>query len=423
MLLVLLTSMLVTLLFWRMLPAPLQTNDNSDYTRFYEPVARNLLAGHGLVTPDGSPALRYPPGYPLMLAGIFGLSQRLNIPEQTVLAAFILLCTGLAAMFVYLLARSVWGAVPALISALIWITYPFALWLAKQPTSETPFMVVLYAGIYLFWYALLRKNRAWAVYFLAGCLIGCAMLIRPIALGMVCVLGALFWFAGRELAGRLRLLLVTMLLLGNVVVIFPWEAWVYTTTGRLFLLSTGGAPDISYGLQFALPQGCRQSQEVTVSQDVMVLMQDIRSRFGGFLSDVALGDLVSFLIEAFRTCPLTVVKLFSMKIVRSWYGSECHRFETPIMLIQAVYLALILWGSRAAWKRGAIPQQLVIGVWLVVSYFWGMTVLAQSTLRYMVPGMGLLFVLVPGSLAHWWHFTNHIQPMQTVSASASMRHT
>jgi hypothetical protein len=306
-------------------------------------------------------------------------------------------------------------------SALIWSTYPFALWLTKQPTSETPFMVALYAGVYLCWYALLRKNRAWPVYFLAGSLIGCATLIRPIAIGIGCVLGTLCWCAGRELAGRFRLLLVTMLLLGNVVVILPWEAWVYTTTGRLLVLSTGGAPDISYGLQFALPQGCRQSQGVTVPPDVMVLMQDIHSRFGGFLSDVVLGDLVSFMMEALRTQPLAVAQLFAMKLVRSWYGSECHRFETPVMLIQAVYLALILWGSRAAWKRGAIPQQLVIGVWLIVLYFWGMTVLASSTLRYMVPGMGLLFVLVPGFLPHWRRFATHIQPMHTVPASSIRR--
>ena len=195
---------------------------------FYEPVARNILAGRGLVTPDGGPALRYPPGYPLLLAGIFGLSHLLDIPEETGLSAFVLLCTGLTSVFVYLLAQSVWGPLPALLSALIWMTYPFALWLTKQQGSEVPFLVVFYGGVYLFWRALLCKTRSWPVYFLSGLLVGVAMLIRPIAIGVVMVMSVILWLVDREIAVRCRLFLVMMLLLGNLVAVLPWEVWVYS---------------------------------------------------------------------------------------------------------------------------------------------------------------------------------------------------
>jgi hypothetical protein len=33
-------------------------------------------------------------------------------------------------------------------------------------------------------------------------------------------------------------------------------------------------------------------------------------------------------------------------------------------------------------------------IFLVVIYFWGMTVLVNSTLRYVLPATGLLFVLM-----------------------------
>ena len=39
---------LVTLLFWITLPTTFQ-NTNSDYILFYEPVARNILAGRGFM--------------------------------------------------------------------------------------------------------------------------------------------------------------------------------------------------------------------------------------------------------------------------------------------------------------------------------------------------------------------------------------
>jgi hypothetical protein len=62
------------------------------------------------------------------------------------------------------------------------MSYPFLLWLTIQPYSEIPFLVVFYASVCLLWLALLRRTRRWLVYFLLGCLLGIAMLIRPIAL-------------------------------------------------------------------------------------------------------------------------------------------------------------------------------------------------------------------------------------------------
>jgi 4-amino-4-deoxy-L-arabinose transferase-like glycosyltransferase len=366
---------------------------------FYEPVARNILAGHGVITSNGTPALRYPPGYPLLLAGIFGLSHLSHIAEETMLAAFILLATGLSAVFIYLLARSVWGVWPALIAPFVWMTYPFALWLTKQPNSETLFLPVFYASIYLFWYALLHKSRAWSLYALAGCLIGLAMLVRPIAIGMGLVLGALLWFAGCNLPRRLRLFLVTMLLLGNLVAILPWEAWVYTTTDRVVTLSGGGSRAVRDGLTFAVVRPSKDYRQiVNVPQDVVALTQDIFVRLD---ETPSLGHIASVLIEKLQTQPLTVVKLFALKAMRSWYGTDNGRLETPIMLIQTVYFVLILSSSVMLWKRGGIVQRLTLNIWLIVVYFWVMTTLVLSILRYMVPVMGLLFVLVPGAFCQW----------------------
>jgi hypothetical protein len=378
------------------LPIQFRINDNSDYIGFYKPVAHNILAGHGLITPDGGPALRYPPGYPLLLAGIFGLSQLLEIPEETGLSAFVLLCMGLTSVLVYLLAQSVWGPLPALISALIWMTYPFTLWLTKQQGSEMPFLVVFFGGVYLFWRALLCKTRSWPVFFLSRLLMGFSMLIRPIAIGVVMVISIVLWLVGREIAARFRLFLIIMLHLGSLVTVLPWEMWVYSITSRVVMLSTGGVPSIRDGLTFAVAsKGYRQ--EIKVPEDVAALMRDILVHSDEMRS---LDGIVSFLTEQLRVQPLTVAKLFTLKAVRSWYGIDSGRFEIPIMLIQTFYLVLILWGSGVAWRRGGITKQLAISIWFLVLYFWAMTMLALSILRYMVPVIGLLFVLIPGSFAN-----------------------
>jgi hypothetical protein len=69
-----------------------------------------------------------------------------------------------------------------------------------------------------------------------------------------------------------------------------------------------------------------------------------------------------------------------------------------LLLLHATYLILSVWASYVAWRAGALQRRLVISVWGIALYFWGMTTLALPIARYMVPAMGLLFLLAPGVL-------------------------
>jgi 4-amino-4-deoxy-L-arabinose transferase-like glycosyltransferase len=388
---ILATSMLVTVAFSKVLPKTFRLNEGSDYFFSYEPAARNLLAGRGFSRGDENPVTAYPPGYPLILAGIFSASKWLGVSEDASLWAFAVICMALVSMFVFLLTRMLWGTLPALITSLIWMTYPFALWLTKQPNSELPFMVVLYGGLCLFWSTLSRRLPA-RVYFLCGLIFGVAMLIRPIAIGIGLVLGLIVWFTRQELVRRVRLLMIVMLLLGNVVAVAPWEAWVFAKTGNVILLSTNGVKSMRDGLTFAVEsKGYRQ--DGNISADVVQVMDDIRARENGITT---LSDFRSILSQEFRSQPIAVIKLLLLKTARSWYGTDSQRLEGPILLIQLMYLALVAWGAWSAWKRGGLQRKFVIGALLVTLYFWGMTFLALSILRYMVPAVGLLFVLIAG---------------------------
>jgi glycosyltransferase involved in cell wall biosynthesis len=388
---VLCSSILVTVCFWIVLPEGYRLNEQSDYYNFYEPVARNIVAGRGFIHPDGSPATEYTPGYPLMVAGVFKLSGWLGVSEGFALSVAAAVGMGLTAVFVFLLARDVFGAVPGLIASVIWMTYPFALWLTKQPNSEIPFMVVFYGGLYLFWRAL--RTRRWPPFFACGLLFGAAMLIRPIAIAIGFVLALITWLVKRELASRKRLLLITALLLGNFVAVLPWEAWVHAHTGRVVLLCDNGVKSIRDGLTFGvISKGYRERS--SVPSDVASVMNDLDASKEGITS---LGDVLSLTSREFRAHPVALGKLLLLKAGRSWYGTDTGRSEYPILLIQFLYLALILWAARRIWRRGGLDRQFLIGVCLVVVYFWGMTFLVLSILRYMVPVTGLLFILVGGA--------------------------
>ncbi len=389
---VLIASGLMTFIFGKLLPARFSANETSDYSSAYEPTARSLLAGRGISRTDENPMTAYPPGYPLLLAGIFEVSHWLGIQEDVTLSAFAVFCMALVSMFVFVLTRMLWGILPALASSFIWMTYPFALWLTKQPNSELPFMVVFYGGLCLFWLALLRRLPAW-IYFLCGLVFGFAMLIRPIAIGIGFVLSVTIWLARRETSRGFRSLMIALLLMGNLVAVFPWEAWVYAKTGKVILLSTNGVKSMRDGLTFGVEtKGYRQDSPLP--SDVVQVMADVSAH----QSEInTFSDLRLIISQEIRSHPLAVLKLALLKIARSWYGTDSQRLEMPTLLIQLVYLVLVVWGAMGAWKSGGLRRTFTISALLIVVYFWGMTFVALSILRYMVPVVGLLFVLVAGS--------------------------
>ncbi|HUP18904.1 MAG TPA: hypothetical protein VM778_03000, partial [Gemmatimonadota bacterium] len=52
-----------------------------DFQRAYLPVAERIVAGAGPTLEDGSPAVRYPPGYPALLAGGLAAGRALGASD------------------------------------------------------------------------------------------------------------------------------------------------------------------------------------------------------------------------------------------------------------------------------------------------------------------------------------------------------
>ena len=397
-------AMLASGMFWAVLPAEYRENQSTDYALAYEPVARNIVAGRG-VTLEGDIATRYPPGFAVLLAGVFRLGDALHVADETMVLAFRLLCVGLAVVLIYGLARLLWSPRAALIPAVAWMTYPFALWLTKQPNSEVPFIPVFFAAMLVFWWALLHERgggaRAGAFYLAAGALSGAAMLIRPAALGLSIVMALLvLLFAARATALRTRLLYGALVVLGSILVVLPWEAAVYARTSAIIPLSSGGPATIYDGLTFlAVPKDYRR--EVAIPEDVADLMWAIHERRA---EATTTGGVFTVLADEARVAPAAFIKLMLIKLARSWYGIDSRVMERPTLLIQIVYLLLATWGTLYCVRQGGAARRLIGGNWLIVFYFWAMTFTVIPLLRYMTPVMGLLMLPLPGvyySLIAW----------------------
>jgi 4-amino-4-deoxy-L-arabinose transferase-like glycosyltransferase len=394
-----LASIFVAAVFWAVLPGEFRENQSTDFTAVYEPVARSIAAGRG-VTQDGELATRYPPGFSVLLALIFRAGDVFDVADEFMLFAFQAACAGLAVVLVYCLSRLIWPPALSLIPALAWMTYPFFLWLTKQPNSELPFIPTLYAGLYLFWRAVLRETggpRAWALYLGAGALAGAAMLIRPVAIGLSLTLAVVVILCTARRSPCTRLGNGSLIILGSVLAVLPWEAAVYDRTGEIIPLSSGGGMTIHDGLTFlAIHKDYRQ--EVPVPEDVTALMLTIYERRTEMITA---GGALAVALEEAGQAPGAFLKLMAIKVARSWYGNDSRIMEAPALAIQMVYLTLILWGSVYAWRQGGALRRMNAGVWLIVLYFWAMTILVVPLLRYMMPVMGLLMIALPGVYLSW----------------------
>ena len=152
------------------------------------------------------------------------------------------------------------------------------------------------------------------------------------------------------------------------------------------------------GLTYAVtPKGYRE--EINVPADVAAVMNDVLRQ-----SEInSVGQLGSVMAHEFRSHPIAVTKLFLLKVARSWYATDSGRKEWPILLIQLAYFLLFFWAGWKAWKRGGIHRTFVICGLLIVGYFWGMTLLALSILRYMVPVVGILTILIAAGFPRRLH--------------------
>lgn len=385
-------TIVVVLLFWTVVPGGWTAAGATDYQRYYLPVAQNVRDGRGLVALEGEPAVRYPPGFPLLLAGLFQAACWTGTSGELWIRGFTLLAMGGTAVILYFLARMIVGTWGSLGTVVLWMTYPFNLWLTRQPSSEILFFPLFYTALLFVGKILWGDWRRYWTALGAGMFMGGAILVRPIALfggGLLAVtLFALCWRKGTRHWGTIAALILG----GNVLVLLPWEIWVWQKTGQWIPVGTVGSEAMRDGLTCALvTKGYRNRLDVSPPMAELVETAVQQWQQGELETS---GEIVWFLAGQFEQRPLSVLRLVGWKMARAWYGTDAqHKGEQWILMIQVGYFFLIAWGGYHLWYSGNVGREWIFVSGVLVLYFWAMTTISLSILRYMVPVTGLLFVL------------------------------
>lgn len=390
-------------LFWLFVPGEwtIEANALRDYNGFFAPVAKNLAAGKGLVTNDGRVATLYPPGYPLMLAALVYLADSTGVAFETWVAVLTLASVALSAVLLFNISRRISGVRCAWITAALWISYPSALWLSKQPSSDTAFLPFFYVALLLFLPLLLDESDSPRLAAEVGAVMGLAVLIRPIALLTAPVLGLCLAYYGSRRSWWRRVRLALALLAGYVVVLLPWEVWVWRQTGDWIAVSTNGPASMSDGLTQAVSlRGYRHSIDLPVGVH-LIMKEAVARNLERRLHTRE--DIVDFLGDSARERPLELAQLVWWKAKRAWYGTDSLRGEeTWLAWTHGTYLVLMTAGAVLLWQGAGGGRRWLVVSGLLVLCYWAMTVLVLSIVRYMLPVVGLMFVWQAALVEHGW---------------------
>jgi 4-amino-4-deoxy-L-arabinose transferase-like glycosyltransferase len=396
-----------------LMPDSVREKQCSDCEGWYIPVAENLASGNGLVVgTNNRPALERPPGQVLLLSGLFKVTRGL-IEKEIAIYAYNVALLSVAAVLLFTIGRFYWGTTGGLITTGLWVTCPFVLWFLNQPFSEVPFFVAVYAGV---WFVIRAVNArgiaGW--WLLVGVALGCATLIRPIGFALLLPLLIFAWLSARQHSKKLRAMGMFCAVVGYIAVLSPWHIYLWDQTRAPQFLSAGShahrsivegmifgirSEEYKKGLElhFKVREFMEEIYQIVFLQETDPELferygpngtDDIRStnRLLRIAGDHLFGD------------PELVARFVWLKISRSWYGTDSHNYENVTLPLQSCYLILLMLGSLGAWKRTRFIG-LVILVWLVSIYFWVFSVMFTPLLRYMIPAVGLQFLLAPGALS------------------------
>lgn len=387
-----LCTFIICSIFWLIIPKSYKIIESSDYLYYYKPAAQNIL---NLIPIEGIEpnkiGYKYVPLFPIFLSILFKLSSITSIDENIIIYYFSVLCLAVSSIILYEISRIFWSEKKSLFISLIFITYPLILWFIKQPNPESLFTPLLFVSI-LFFIKAKTSNKDNLLYFLSGLFIGFSMLTRPIAIGLTVIFGLFYLYQNNFIKNMSKKVLINLLLIniGTILVVLPWEYYVYSKENKIILLSTNGAAGVYDGLTFNA-----NLKNYRLKKQLPEDMESLINRFNNQLNiNSTLGDIISTLFSEFKDNPITVIKLYLYKSLRALYGTDSQRNEIPISIIQIFYFTLII-SSIIIVRKNVLFGEFDLFFITLFIYFWFMATTSLSIVRYMTPIMGIFFIFLP----------------------------
>lgn len=362
-----------------------RANESLDFIDFYYPIAQRLSDGLGLAEAhyfehmgqnpsptqrgEGVFVTRFPPGYSLILAPVIMLADAIGITHAD---AFIWLSRGFAlasVLLLYAIFRLSFGrSLIGLAAAHVWMFYPPFIFLVKQPNSENPFLVCLFAAIL----AMMSLRQSVARGLTVGFFLGIAIYLRlaglflPVAFAAIVGAEAIL----RREHVKSKFCSAAIIFVVPYILVLPWVMLVYFETGHFVPVASTGSDLISNSASELLR---------SIPEDSWLWGEGLRA----YVAQKAEGEavMISFGHE---------LQLLAVKVLRAFYGTFTLRHESLLAIMEAIYLGLTAAGVFVCywWRIGRC--EFHICACLLFLYFLSTAIIGVPLLRYTVPAHALL---------------------------------
>jgi len=353
----------------------------TDYFTYYEPIANNILQGKGFVLEDKSlSGIGFV--FPYFLAGVLFLSNVSGIDKFFLIMFFNVLITAFSVCFLFLSVEKIFNKKIALLSSFLWMSYPFNLWFLKNPNTEPLFILFFFLSILFFVFALKKKKMV--LFFFSGLFSALSLATRLISLFLPIIFIFFIFLFLKPVNIKTKFLFCLVFAAGFFVIILPWIFYISPGDTAFVTLSERGPNIIVSGISWLAEPGKRE----ILSEDVKIFIDRMNSQNLDTLAKTA-----KFFIRETLQRPIPVIKIIWLKLSRSWYGTSSRWKEEPLVLaIQLFYIISAIFGFKIIFKEKKEKIFWAIFLLTIIFYFWLMTFLVVSIMRYMVPIMGLVMI-------------------------------
>jgi 4-amino-4-deoxy-L-arabinose transferase-like glycosyltransferase len=341
----------------------------NDRTLRYDPIAMSLMDGEGFAV-HGRPVASSPPLYPLLLTAVYsvaGTSATAARTSQAVIDA------GLCMVF-FVIARRLLGGVTAAVTGIALVLCPYLVYQVLAAGNDTLF-AFLNALALLAW---VRARDApgpgrWLV---VGVLIGLATLCRATSLLLAVAVVMVEVVAPRRPELRRRAVTGSLLaVLAFAACLAPWTVRNWVHFGRFIPVQTSGGYHLMLGAYVPEEEGGRPLD-----------LQDPDRRSKDVEMDVRYyRHALSQILEH----PGHFVESAGSRLLSMWYRTHTRRFETLLIVANAVLLVLAAVGLgilRSRWRLLAPAAALV-------AYYVAVHTVFFAIFRYLLPVVPVLVMM------------------------------
>lgn len=389
-------------IFQAILPAGLRGNDSLDYNEYYAVIAEKISNGVSLENSwyfsDSNENTKHqsatrtlitnwPPGYPVILSQLFVISNIFDIPKYNLVMMFIALTYALTSLVVFSISMKFTDVQTSLLAATIWMSYPFNLWLAKQPNSEVPFMLVLYTAILCFLNHL--STRKLRHLFLSAVLLAAATYIRAISFFLpIIFIFIIIQSSNYKSDSYLNKKQILTFILIYITLLSPWIYFVYRETGAIIPMASSASKLSSFTMNHMLTSTALDG--TALPKDIEIMLSNSLKYVSEMNPNESGISTIKIIYYNFSNDPITSIKYLLLKISRTFYGTDSRRHEIDAIKIQLLYFAVLVFGLPFLLNRHFFKSIYNYCIILILMYFITICIIGFPILRYSIPALGLL---------------------------------